>query len=192
MLNCSIWVQLLDRRQQRLELVLLSVDNFTEPPPNMYNVENNLNPPTPAVQVIYTQHSDLWINVSSYRNVLFSFLWFFRFLFGPSNNQTSPSVCLPKAPLFQYLFVVFLSSYFHIQNFFGDSLFISKICPYHHTPLFVCLLSKVFVCKFPLIYFIGMQFCSTLSNWIYRNQFICFLIQNSVLSNLWHRYYAIT
>ncbi|XP_068086036.1 dipeptidyl peptidase 9 [Anabrus simplex] len=58
-----IWVQLLDRRQQRLELVLLSVDNFTEPPPNMYNVENNLNPPTPAVQVLYTQHSDIWINV---------------------------------------------------------------------------------------------------------------------------------
>lgn len=66
--NYSIWVQLLDRRQQRLELVLLSVDNFTEPPPNMYNVENSLNPPTPAVQVIYTQYSDIWINVSSYRN----------------------------------------------------------------------------------------------------------------------------
>lgn len=63
----SIWVQLLDRRQQRLELVLLSVDNFTEPPPNMYNVENSLNPPTPAVQVIYTQYSDIWINVSVYR-----------------------------------------------------------------------------------------------------------------------------
>ncbi|PSN50155.1 Dipeptidyl peptidase 8 [Blattella germanica] len=59
-----IWVQLLDRKQQRLELVLLSVDNFTEPPPNMYNVENNLNPPTPAVQVIYTQHTDIWINVN--------------------------------------------------------------------------------------------------------------------------------
>lgn len=59
-----IWVQLLDRRQQRLELVLLSVDNFTEPPPNMYNVENSLNPPTPAVQVIYTQYSDIWINVN--------------------------------------------------------------------------------------------------------------------------------
>jgi hypothetical protein len=65
----SIWVQLLDRRQQRLELVLLSIDNFTEPPPNIYNVENNLNPPMPAVQVIYTQHTDIWINVSLYRNV---------------------------------------------------------------------------------------------------------------------------
>ena len=71
--NYSIWVQLLDRRQQRLELVLLSVDNFTEPPPNMYNVENNLNPPTPAVQVIYTQYSDIWINVSSYRNSTLKF-----------------------------------------------------------------------------------------------------------------------
>ncbi|GLH11264.1 AGAP003138-PA-like protein [Gryllus bimaculatus] len=70
-----IWVQLLDRRQQRLELVLLSLDNFTEPPPNVYNVENNLNPPTPAVQVLYTQHSDIWINVND-------LLYFF-----PSGNE---------------------------------------------------------------------------------------------------------
>ncbi|CAG2055064.1 unnamed protein product [Timema podura] len=63
----SVWVQLLDRRQQRLELVLLSVDNFTEPPPNVYKLDTNLNPTTPVgqlIQVIYTQTCDIWINVN--------------------------------------------------------------------------------------------------------------------------------
>nr|CAD7590220.1 unnamed protein product [Timema genevievae] len=62
-----VWVQLLDRRQQRLELVLLSVDNFTEPPPNVYKLDTNLNPTTPVgqlIQVIYTQTCDIWINVN--------------------------------------------------------------------------------------------------------------------------------
>lgn len=59
----NIWVQLLDRRQQRLELVLLSVDNFMEPPPNVYHVENHISPTTLPAQVIATQTSDIWINV---------------------------------------------------------------------------------------------------------------------------------
>ncbi|XP_063221671.1 dipeptidyl peptidase 9 [Bacillus rossius redtenbacheri] len=62
-----VWVQLLDRRQQRLELVLLSVDNFMEPPPNTYSLDHSADPPAPAVhviQVINTQHSDVWINVN--------------------------------------------------------------------------------------------------------------------------------
>ncbi|XP_065212000.1 dipeptidyl peptidase 9-like isoform X2 [Planococcus citri] len=59
----AIWVQLLDRRQQRLELVLLSVENFTEPPPNMYYIESHLPPASPPAHIIYSQTSDVWINV---------------------------------------------------------------------------------------------------------------------------------
>ncbi|XP_066595856.1 dipeptidyl peptidase 9 [Prorops nasuta] len=59
-----VWVQLLDRKQQRLELVLLSVDNFCEPPPNVYNSENHFTLSSPNVQVIYAEHSNVWINVN--------------------------------------------------------------------------------------------------------------------------------
>ncbi|XP_054260848.1 dipeptidyl peptidase 9 [Macrosteles quadrilineatus] len=59
----NIWVQLLDRRQQRLELVLLSLDNFVEPPPNMYHTENHLSANCPPAQVISVQTTDVWINV---------------------------------------------------------------------------------------------------------------------------------
>lgn len=65
-----IWVQLLDRRQQKLELVVLSVDNFTEPPPNMYYLENHVPPSSPPAHVIYSQTSDVWINV---HDMLFMF-----------------------------------------------------------------------------------------------------------------------
>lgn len=59
-----IWVQLLDRKQQRLEVVLLSLTNFIEPLPNMYDVENHCAQSlTPTVQVIYTQHTNIWVNV---------------------------------------------------------------------------------------------------------------------------------
>ncbi|KAK7570778.1 hypothetical protein V9T40_010145 [Parthenolecanium corni] len=61
--NDTIWVQLLDRRQQRLEIVLLSVENFTEPPPNIYYLESHLPPASPPAHVIYSQTSDVWINV---------------------------------------------------------------------------------------------------------------------------------
>jgi hypothetical protein len=56
-------VQLLDRRQQRLELVLLSLDNFVEPPPNVYHSENHLSASCAPAQVISVQTSDIWINV---------------------------------------------------------------------------------------------------------------------------------
>ncbi|XP_031832018.2 dipeptidyl peptidase 9 [Nomia melanderi] len=71
-----VWVQLLDRKQQRLELVLLSIDNFCEPPPNVYNWENHFTPPTASVQVIYSEQSPTWINL----NDLLYFL--------PSDNPT--------------------------------------------------------------------------------------------------------
>lgn len=61
-------MQLLDRRQQRLEIVLLSVDNFTEPPPNMYYLESHLPPASPPAHVIYSQTSDVWINVRPTRH----------------------------------------------------------------------------------------------------------------------------
>lgn len=60
----SVWVQLLDRKQQRLELVLLSVDNFCEPPPNVYNSENHFTPSSASVQVIYSETNSIWINVN--------------------------------------------------------------------------------------------------------------------------------
>ncbi|CAL7939267.1 unnamed protein product [Xylocopa violacea] len=59
-----VWVQLLDRKQQRLELVLLSIDNFCEPPPNVYNSENHFTPSSASVHVIYSEQSSIWINVN--------------------------------------------------------------------------------------------------------------------------------
>jgi hypothetical protein len=35
------------------------------------------------------------------------------------------------------------------------------VCPYHRNLLFVPLSSNICICKFPLIFFIAMQFCST-------------------------------
>uniref|UniRef100_A0A1B6C6F4 Peptidase S9 prolyl oligopeptidase catalytic domain-containing protein n=1 Tax=Clastoptera arizonana TaxID=38151 RepID=A0A1B6C6F4_9HEMI len=58
----SLWVQLLDRRQQRLELVLISLDNFVEPPPNVYHNENHLDSMESPL-VIWTETSDIWMNV---------------------------------------------------------------------------------------------------------------------------------
>ncbi|XP_023019960.1 dipeptidyl peptidase 9 [Leptinotarsa decemlineata] len=57
-----IWVQLLDRRQQRLELVLLSLSNFTEVLP-LYEDSTNVHLTNPTVQVIYSQESSIWVNV---------------------------------------------------------------------------------------------------------------------------------
>ncbi|XP_076293768.1 dipeptidyl peptidase 9 [Lasioglossum baleicum] len=59
-----VWVQLLDRKQQRLELVLLSIDNFSEPPPNVYNWENQFTSSSASVQVIYSEQSSTWINLN--------------------------------------------------------------------------------------------------------------------------------
>lgn len=63
-LNCfRIWLQVLDRRQQRLELVILSIDNFVEhASSNIINSSHNSTfiPP----QVIYSQTSNVWVNVS--------------------------------------------------------------------------------------------------------------------------------
>ncbi|XP_030751892.1 dipeptidyl peptidase 9 [Sitophilus oryzae] len=61
-----IWVQLLDRRQQHLELVLLSLSNFTQDLPYFNNSSckmNNSVSDSPIVQVIYRQDSQYWINV---------------------------------------------------------------------------------------------------------------------------------
>ncbi|XP_014215417.1 dipeptidyl peptidase 9 isoform X1 [Copidosoma floridanum] len=59
-----VWVQLLDRKQQRIELVLLSIDNFCEPPPNVYNSENHFTPSSASVQVIHSETNSIWISVN--------------------------------------------------------------------------------------------------------------------------------
>lgn len=51
----SIWVQLLDRRQQRLDLILLSLSNFTEVLPMYDNDNSNIHLGGPIVQVLYTE-----------------------------------------------------------------------------------------------------------------------------------------
>ncbi|CAH0559459.1 unnamed protein product [Brassicogethes aeneus] len=56
-----IWMQLLDRRQQRLDVVILSLNNFTEGLPLFDETGNTAI--APLVQVIYTQESPVWINV---------------------------------------------------------------------------------------------------------------------------------
>ncbi|KAI4482250.1 hypothetical protein M0804_008801 [Polistes exclamans] len=55
-----VWVQLLDRKQQKLELVLLSVDNFCEPPTSVYNTKSS----SGSVQVLYSEQSAVWVNVN--------------------------------------------------------------------------------------------------------------------------------
>lgn len=57
-----IWVQLLDRRQQNLDLILLSLSNFTEVLP-MYDDTSTVHLGSPVVQVIYSQESRVWVNV---------------------------------------------------------------------------------------------------------------------------------
>ncbi|XP_065157715.1 dipeptidyl peptidase 9-like [Atheta coriaria] len=71
-----IWVQLLDRRQKHLELVLLSLSNFTEVLP-MYDEGTNSDIGNPMVQVIYAEESCAWVNVHD----------LLVFLPGASDNQ---------------------------------------------------------------------------------------------------------
>ncbi|XP_060862612.1 dipeptidyl peptidase 9 [Metopolophium dirhodum] len=57
-----IWLQVLDRRQQRLELMVLSIDNFIEhASSNIINSSHNSTFVPP--QVIYSQTSNVWVNV---------------------------------------------------------------------------------------------------------------------------------
>lgn len=56
-------MQLLDRKQQRLEVVLFSLNNFTELLPTKYEENHCIISASPIVQVIYTQQSYIWINV---------------------------------------------------------------------------------------------------------------------------------
>ncbi|GJQ74394.1 hypothetical protein Trydic_g21268 [Trypoxylus dichotomus] len=58
-----IWVQLLDRKQQRLELVLLSLSNFTEVLPMYDDSSGSTDGGSPLVQVLYCQESAVWVNV---------------------------------------------------------------------------------------------------------------------------------
>ena len=58
-----IWIQLLDRRQRRLELVLLSLSNFTEVLPMYDDSSGSTDSGSPVVQVLYSQESAVWINV---------------------------------------------------------------------------------------------------------------------------------
>ncbi|XP_019758417.1 dipeptidyl peptidase 9 [Dendroctonus ponderosae] len=59
-----VWVQLLDRLQKHLEIVLLSLNNFASDLP-YFNHSSDLNnlSGNPTVQVIYAQDSQYWINV---------------------------------------------------------------------------------------------------------------------------------
>lgn len=58
-----IWVQLLDRRQQRLDIILLSLNNFTEVLPMYDSDSSSTHLGSPIVQVIHTQESCVWVNV---------------------------------------------------------------------------------------------------------------------------------
>ena len=70
----SVWVQLLDRKQQRLELVLIPLDCFSESykqnsfGSDVYsygvnNADNHYTNPTENIQVLYSESSSIWINV---------------------------------------------------------------------------------------------------------------------------------
>lgn len=57
-----IWVQLLNRKQQRLDLVLLSLGNFIENLP-MFDNRDHHQTSKPLIHVIYSQESSIWINL---------------------------------------------------------------------------------------------------------------------------------
>ncbi|XP_050313592.1 dipeptidyl peptidase 9 isoform X2 [Anthonomus grandis grandis] len=79
-----IWVQLLDRRQQHLELIILSLNNFSPDLPYFsHSSQQTVLSDEPVVQVIYSQESQYWINVHD----LLYFL--------PSNEH-EPIDCAPK------------------------------------------------------------------------------------------------
>lgn len=60
----SVWVQLLDRLQKHLEIVLLSRDNFASDLPYFNDTSDLTNlSGNSTVQVIYAQDSQYWINV---------------------------------------------------------------------------------------------------------------------------------
>ncbi|KAL1123002.1 hypothetical protein AAG570_003326 [Ranatra chinensis] len=60
-----IWLEMLDRRQKRLELVVISIDNFVEPLPNVYDHSDGASDdqPLPIAYLVASQASDVWINV---------------------------------------------------------------------------------------------------------------------------------
>lgn len=60
-------MQLLDRRQKRLELIVISLDNFVEPPPNVFRLAEQRTDEAATsgtVHVVARQNSDIWVNVS--------------------------------------------------------------------------------------------------------------------------------
>lgn len=61
--SSSIWAQLIDRTQQKLDVVLLSLSNFTEVLPMYDDTTNIMHLGSPIVQVIYSQESRIWVNV---------------------------------------------------------------------------------------------------------------------------------
>ncbi|XP_014248526.1 dipeptidyl peptidase 9 isoform X1 [Cimex lectularius] len=65
-----IWVQLLDRRQKKLELIVISLENFVEPPPNIFKLNETVDETNPLVHIIARQVSDIWINVSDLLYIL--------------------------------------------------------------------------------------------------------------------------
>ncbi|KAH8278641.1 hypothetical protein KR018_006442 [Drosophila ironensis] len=123
-----VWVQGLDRKQQRLDVVLIPLDNFCE------SYSSQVSTPTDSIgdhswrslcnrtitplQVIYTEHSDSWINVHDMLHFLevtessVTFLWAseetgFRHLYlvtaslllSHANGQTEPGSA-PAQPSF--------------------------------------------------------------------------------------------
>ncbi|KAH8382360.1 hypothetical protein KR009_003081 [Drosophila setifemur] len=138
-----VWVQGLDRKQQRLDVILIPLDNFCE------SYSSQVSTPTDSIgdhswrslysrtitplQVIYTEHSDCWINVHDMLHFLeltdtsVTFLWAseetgFRHLYlvtaslllSHSNGQTEaaaqPSFVEPSALLPRILNKVALTS----------------------------------------------------------------------------------
>jgi len=64
-----IWLQVLDRRQQRLELMVLSIDNFIEHASSSI-INSSHNSTFVPPQVIYSQTSNVWVNVRN--NIYYS------------------------------------------------------------------------------------------------------------------------
>ena len=66
-LICSVYVQMVDRKQSRLCLALVPVDCFvpvTSDPEMELSYYQECNTTYPPIQVIYEDTSDIWINVS--------------------------------------------------------------------------------------------------------------------------------
>lgn len=97
----NIWLQLLDRKQQRLEVVVLSLKSFVEPPRNVWSPSphtNSVSVSTPPIKYVFSQESDVWINVHD-----------LLFIFPTTENDKITLIWANEETGFRHLYLITVS-----------------------------------------------------------------------------------